>query len=128
MTYRDIYEGSLRLLAESTAAEDTADYEERAQYLLACFCKQTFRTDASLRRFLGEEQAQEPESLYVSLDSVFPLLSEFSVCAALYLASMLAIGDFPELSDKLYERYHDLISRIYESLPGVSESTSNKYF
>lgn len=128
MTCRNIYDTALRLLAESQNQEDTADYEERAPYLLASFCAEHRDTDARLREFLGKEAAQEQDTLYLDLEDSFPLLTKLASSASLYLAAMLAIDDFPELSDRLYDRYCDSVSRIYESVAGRSEGTANKYF
>ena len=128
MTCKSIYDAALRLLAESVNPEDNADYEERAPYLIAAFCTEHKDTDARLREFLGKTAIPDFESLYIELDSTFPLLPKLAACASLYVAAMLVIDDFPELSDRLYDRYCDCASRIYESVLGKSEKTSNKYF
>lgn len=128
MTCKAIYDAALRLLAESVQPEDNADYEERAPYLIAAFCTEHKDTDARLRELLGKGASEEFGTLYIELDTAFPLLPKLAACASLYLAAMLAIDDFPELSDRLYDRYCDSVSRIYESVGGRSESTVNKYF
>ena len=104
------------------------DYEERAPYLLAAFCAEHAQTDMRVRDLLGEQIQTQIQSLYLSLDTEFPLLARFSACAALYLAAMLIIDDFPDFSDRLYDRYCDSVSRLYDCLPGVSGQTENKYF
>ena len=128
MTCKEIYDTAISLIAESRDPADTADYEERAPYLLAAFCAELADTDKRLRAYLGESEREAEETLYLRLDSEFPLLCKLSACAALYLAAMLVIDDQPDLSDRLYDRYCDSVCRISESLTGSCEKTTNKYF
>lgn len=128
MICKEIYDTAISLIAESRDPADTSDYEERAPYLLAAFCSELADTDKKLRTLLGETGAEQTETLYLKLDSEFPLVGKLSACAALYLAAMLVIDDRPELSDRLYDRYCDSVCRISESLTGSCEKTANKYF
>ena len=128
MTCKDIYDAALSLIAESADPADTADYEERAPYLLAAFCAEHYQTDMRVREVMGEQTADEPNSLYLALETQFPLLPRFTAGAALYLAAMLIIDDFPDFSDRLYDRYCDSVSRLYDCLPAVCKQTVNKYF
>ena len=127
MTVKDIYDSALRLLAESTSAEDYADYEERAPYLIAIFCSEECSTDAALRRLHGEAQIKYTDSVYIGLAEPFPMLPALAHAAAYYLAAMLVIDDDSELSDKLYEKYCDSMSRLCESIPAVSERICDRY-
>ena len=43
-------------------------------------------------------------------------ISTANIAAALYLASMLVMEDFEDLSDRLYDRYCDLVSRFCEAV------------
>lgn len=128
MKCKKIYDTALRLLAESTEPDDNADYEERAPYILASFCTEHQKADNTLRKFTGEKVGTEINELYIPLENEFPLLKDFAVCASLYLAAMLAIDDFPELSDRLYEKYSDSASKIYSPICGIPSATVNKYF
>ena len=128
MKCKEIYDGALRILAESTRPADNDDYEERAPYLLAAFCSELSNTDSSLRRLLGKDERVEFCEVYLPLDNDFPLLSRFASAAALYLAAMLIIDDEQDFSDKLYERYCDRISSICSTVPAVAEKIKNKYF
>ena len=127
MTVKDIYDSAIRLLAESTNAVDNEDYEERAPYLVAIFCSEECSTDAALRRLHGHEQITYSDSVYMGLEESFPLLSSLAPAAAYYLAAMLVIDDNVELSDKLYEKYCDSMSRLCESIPAVSERICDRY-
>jgi len=128
MTVKDIYDSALRLLAESAAAEDNNDYEERAPYLVAVFCSEERSTDAALRRMGGYPPSKLSDSVYIGLAEEFPLLPSLAPAASYYLASMLVIDDNEELSDKLYEKYCDSMARICGSIPAVSERICDRYF
>jgi hypothetical protein len=128
MLLRDIYQSALRFLAESTNASDNADYEERAPYILATLCCELQSADSTLRKFLGKATASISDSVYLPLDSEFPLLPRFSGIAALYLAAMLILDDNSSLSDSLYDKYCDAVSSIYASIESVSESVKDVYF
>lgn len=127
MLTQKIYDASLRILAESTVDGDNADYEERAPYLIAAFCTQVEDLDVALRHSLGESTQHDFNAVYVSLEDEFPLLDRFAPAAALYLASMLVMDDLEALSDRLYERYCDHISKICDQLPAVSTSITDRY-
>lgn len=128
MTCKEIYDAALSLIAESTDPSDTADYAERAPYLIASFCSELADTDRLIKAHMGQKAVAAFKSLYLALDAEFPLVPKLASAAALYLAAMLVIEDFPELSDRLYSRYCDTVSRIYTSVVGKSQSTENKYF
>ena len=128
MLLRDIYQSALRFLAESTAEGDNADYEERAPYILATLCRELQSADSTLRKFLGKAAAHISDSVYLPLDSEFPLLPRFSGIAALYLAAMLILDDNSALSDSLYDKYCDAVSSVYASIESVAESVKDVYF
>jgi hypothetical protein len=128
MTNNDIYTSALAILAEGTSEGDNADYEERAPYLIAAFCTEAKDADSALRKALDEPMGAEFNAVFVPLEDDFPLLDRFSSAAALYLAAMLIIDDFPELSDKIYDKYSDAMSSICSSVPAVCESIQNRYF
>ena len=128
MKNRAIYEAALRLLAESTIAEETADYEDRAPYLIATFCTEMSELDIQLRSMTGDTTETEYDRVYLSLDDVFPLTSRLSSAAILYLAAMLILESDEERSDKLYEQYSDAVSRIIHALPATLHPIINKYY
>lgn len=128
MTCKDIYRNALAILAESMIEGDNADFEERAPYLLANFCTELFDRDSAIRHFLGEAQGEEFQSVFLPLESDFPLLSRFAPAAAIYLAAMLIADDNQEFHEKLYERYCDTISSVCENISAISEKILNRYF
>ena len=129
MNNKDIYESALRILAESAAPEDNEDYEERAPYLLAAFCTEAEDTDKALRASLGEKKEAEAfNAVFLPLEARFPLLPRFSAAASFYLAAMLIIDDNAELSDRLYDKYCDAISRIQSTVPALTETVTDRYF
>lgn len=128
MTADVIYQGALRLLAESVEAEDNQDYRDRAPYILGTFCSQTRGVDAVARKLRGIKKASVGDVVYLDLDSQFPLLDDFAPAAELYLAAMLVIDYDAPLYERLFERYCDLISTVCASIESVSEKIVNKYF
>ena len=128
MRCKEIYDTALSLIAESLDPADTADYEERAPYLLAAFCSDNQDTDALMRAYYKKPAVEYGETLYIPLENDFPLVARLATAASLYVAAMLVIDDFPELSDRSYDRYCDSICKIRDRLCGKSEKTVNKYF
>ena len=128
MQNREIYESALCLLAESTVAEENADYETRAPYLLAAFCTESEELDAKLRAAAKMPSAPTLEAVLLPLDEAFPMMPRLSTAAALYLAAMLILDSDEERSDKLYAQYADIVSRLNDSLPASKHPITNKYF
>ena len=127
MTIQELYQSALSMVNVPTGQGDTEDYEERAPYLAAAFCTEAQDTDNALRAATGEPVAPQFNAVYIPLDSDFPLLDVFSVAASLYLAAMLIIDEDEELSDKIYERYCDEMSRLSERIPCATESIADRY-
>ena len=127
MKNKEIYEGALRLLAQSSDGADNSDYEERAPYLIASFCHEVFELDCIARKLLALPLSAALESVTLPLNEDFPLLERFASAAMKYLAAMLVIDEDSELSDKLYDMYCDCVSRIREELPAAIENIVNKY-
>ena len=116
------------LLAESSAPEETEDYEERAPYLLAAFCTEMCDLDKKFRLIAKDTADVVIDTVLLPLDGDFPLSPRFTVAASLYLAAMLILDSDEERSDALYEQYTDTISRIADSIPATLTSLVNKYF
>jgi hypothetical protein len=45
----------------------------------------------------------------------------------MYLASMLMLGEDDELSDRLYDKYSDIMSTITTNIPALIEKINNRY-
>ena len=127
MTYRQIYLAALRMLSENEVDGDVEDYEDRAGYLLATFCAQAAPADLLFRTERGMETPVLTLSGCVELDETFPLCDPFVPPAEYFLASMLAIDENEELSDRLFERYTDAMASIEDSLPARPLSISDRY-
>ena len=127
MKNQDIYDGALRILAEKSTQGTNEDYEERAPYLIAAFCCESARADAAYRKANGLSGGSSQSSVYLELSAEFPCCSRFAATASVYLASMLVIDENPELSDKLFDRYSDMMSAICMEIPAVVESISDRY-
>jgi len=128
MTNRDIYSSALvhlGTLASNTVCED---YEERAPYIIANFCNMSKAIDEKIRKNDGIESAPSFSGVYMFLEANFPLCEKMIAPAVFYLAAMLVIDEDPELSDKLYERYCDLMCEISMSLTYQNGKITQKYF
>ena len=126
MTNRDVYGLALALLAESGDRMVNGDYEERAGYLLSAFCTEVLAVNRRLCETLGED-AIAVIPIYLSLDGAFPVKERFSGAAGAYLAAMLVLEEDPELSDKLFARYCDMVTQICTELPMRTEKITDRY-
>ncbi len=124
---RDIYLSALKLIGESEDFEINADYSDRAPYLLAAFCTDADETERAYREANGLGKRGEFEAVRLGLEANFPFAEKFATSASLYLAAMLVIDENPELSDKIYERYCDLMARIQSELPSRIEKIADRY-
>ena len=127
MTNRDIYLRALCLIGESGDVEDNEDYEERAPYLIAAFCTEAKDIDASYRESMKMSPAKEIDCVHIPLESAFPLADRFVNAAANYLAAMLIIDENTDLSDKIYDKYCDLMATIQSEIPASIEKIAQKY-
>ena len=127
MTNQQIYKSSLRLLAESTGVGDNDDYEERAPYIIANFCSETYDADVAYRKAYNLESPNEISEVYLPLENEFPRSPRFSSAACVYLASMLVLDTNPELSDRLFDRYSDMLAGICSSIPALIENIEDRY-
>lgn len=121
MTNQNIYEGALKILAETSDMADNEDYEARAPYLIAAFCSETEEVDEAYRKANKMGNAEKVNDVYLSLDSNFPRAARFASSACIYLASMLVIDTDPELSERLYEKFSDMLATICASIPQIVE-------
>ena len=128
MTCRDIYEAALRLLGESTVYGENEDYEERAPYIIAAFCTDVRETDEAWREATEGDDSDTPwSSVRIGLDANFPLSDRFAPSAAYYLAAILVLESNEALSDRLYDKCSDAVSRIRDGIPCETVPIINKY-
>ena len=50
-----------------------------------------------------------------------------NIAASFYLASMLVMEDFEELSDRLYDRYCDIVSRFCKAIGAENSPITDVY-
>ena len=127
MKNRDIYTNALSVLAQDSDTNENSDFEERAPYIIANFCREAFELDKLMRSALGFGASAEFKNVYLPLDSDFPLLDRFAAVGAKYLAAMLIIDENSELSDRLYDMYCDSMASLQCAIPAVIEKITNKY-
>ena len=127
MTNREIYDAALALLAEEQY-EDCADYESRAPYLLAAFVNECREVNGFYHAAHGKEAEEQEGCVMMDLDGEFPLHTRFASAAASYLAALLVEAESETLSDRLFARYADEITRIRcEGCSGSSTSIRDVY-
>ena len=127
MRNKDIYVGALQLLSQRADVEETADYEERAPYLIATFASEAARLDAAYRKAHDVEPGSAVHPVYASLGDLFACCDRFAPAACAYLASMLVIDEDPDLSDRLFDRYSDLMAGICCEVPAQIEPILQRY-
>ena len=127
MTYRQIYENALRLICESDGTVDTADYEERANYILATFLGQCAPADRQYRSAHRLSAQTVIPVACVDPDETFVLADAFTTPAEHYLAAMLVMEENEDMSERFFTLYTDEISTLLASLPCSCESISDRY-
>ena len=128
MQNQELFEHALRILSQSEELGGIEDYEERAPFRIASFCTQAASLDHRLRESLSLPPVKIFHSAYLELDEEFPLLDRLIPLACLYLAAMLVLEENESLSDKLYDRYSEGMSAVWNEIPAVLESIRNEYF
>ena len=73
------------------------------------------------------DEASEADCVFLPLEDDFPCADRFASAAALYLAAMLIIDENIELSDKLFDRYCDIMATIHSEIPAKIEKIAQKY-
>ena len=67
------------------------------------------------------------DCVHIPLEADFPLSDRFVNAATAYLAAMLIIDENGELSDKIYDKYCDMMARIQSEIPAKIEKIAQKY-
>ena len=128
MLNQEIFEQALRILSQSEEQGGIEDYEERAPYLIAAFCAQSASLDRRLRETSALPPAPPFHAAFLDLEEEFPLLERLIPLCCLYLAAMLVLEENEPLSDKLYDRYSEGMSAVWNEIPAVLESIRDEYF
>ena len=127
MTFEELFENALRLVAEDPTEGDTSDYEDRASYILATFCSQCASADARYRQAHKMSAVTVSAVAYVELSEAFPLCDAFAPAATYYLAAMLTLDENEVLSEKFFALYTDALATIQASLPALRETVTDSY-
>ena len=127
MKNRDIYNGAMRVLAEQTDILENDDYQERAPYLIAAFYDENRDIDKAYRCANSLPKAPEVNAVCVELGEDFPCAPRFSSACCIYVAAMLVLDENSELSDKLYDKYSDMMATISSGIPSFVENISDRY-
>lgn len=127
MKNRDILNAAISLCGELRSSGFFEDYEERTGALLPLVISHFESKDRAWRMANGlEEQPQNPSAIPV-LDSDFPLSRLFATPAAAMLASLLVIGENPEMSDRLNDLSLRTAKTITLETPMISEKIAEQY-
>lgn len=127
MLCREVYNASVRMIAEMPDTPDTEDYESRAPYLLGAIVAQLLPIDKLYRRSIGDGSKPASVSVCVDLDATFPLCDRFSTAAIYYLAAMLVMEENETLGDRLFAFYADEIASIQAMLPAKAQKIADRY-
>lgn len=129
MTYQDLIRSAIATICEdTTTSQNIEDYNLRSQFLLATFVTQYAQLDGIYRK----AHAMEPYEISTDVAAIdpeddFPLCDVFSPAAIQYLASALVIDENEEMSDKLFDRYINIILEISKNLPSKAEAIIDRY-
>lgn len=126
LTCNKIFLAALAMLGEPSDGYP-ADLATQATYHLAAFCCENSGIDSLYRTHRGLAPAGEFDSVAIGLDETFPLCERFVPAAATYLSAMLVLDENEELSDKLYDRYCDMMATLCATIPGASEAITDIY-
>ena len=126
LTNRDIYKNALSLVGELVTNNTTADYEERAEYILPSFFCVAKNIDKNIRKAEGKEDQPTFSPVYAPLNNEFPFCDSLVSTAALYLASMLVIDEDEDLSDSLYDKYCDNLASVAASVTTPTNVTETE--
>ena len=128
MTARELLDAAISMVCEDPADESaTADYVERAPYLLAAFLGECTPLDRQYRHVHGKGDVTDFDGACFALENVFPLSVVFVPAAVYYLAAMLVLDENESMSDRFFAFYSDTLSAIKSELPAMIEPIHQKY-
>ena len=127
MTNRDVFNAAISLCSELRSTGFHEDYEERAIDLLPLVIYHFLSKDRAWRDANKLEKQEEIPPIAISMDAQFPLSRIFATPAAAMLASLLVIGENPEMSDRLSELSLRSAKTIVLETPMISEKIAERY-
>ena len=127
MRNREIYEAALIRLDEPLGEGTNPDYDDRAPFLIAQFCRLANEVDAKYRVAHGMEKRKGKILVCPELDDEFILCDVFTAPAISYLAAELVIRSDEALAERLTEEWTDCMATIECTLPMALESIADRY-
>lgn len=127
MTLREIYEAAVHMVCEEPDDDTSADYEDRAAYILPTFCGHCAVSDVKYRLAHGMAAVTPTSAAYMELTEAFPLSEVFVAPATYYLAAMLTVDENEELSERFFALYTDALAAVEASLPASGETVADRY-
>ena len=127
MKNREIYEAALVKLDEPLNEGENPDYDERAPFLIAQFCRLANEVDAKYRVAYGMEKRKGKILVCPELDDEFILCDAFIAPAISYLAAELVQRSDEALSERFTDEWTDCMATIECTLPMALESISDRY-
>lgn len=127
MTLRSVYETALKLIGEVEYTASETELAERAPYIGAALCTEAAALDRAYRKAFGLDEAKPFPTLFLSLESDFPLSDRFAPAAAYYMAAMLILDEDTDLYEKLFDRWCSDLAAISAEIPFVKGSTAEVY-
>ncbi len=120
MTCNYIFETALALIGEPQDGTGTADYAQRAPYLISLVF---FEFSKLSERFTDTGLSNESDLRITSLDSDYLLAPELLGAVCLSTASLLILDELPELSATLAERARKSAEMAANSLSTITYSS-----
>ncbi len=127
MQNRDIFHAAISLCGELRSVGHLEDYEERTIHLLPLVFYHFGAKDRAWRKANRMEEQDDILPTVISLDAQFPLSQVFATPAAAMLASLLVIGENPDMSEQLNELALRTAKTISLETPMISEKIAEKY-
>ena len=127
MTLRSVYETALKLIGEVEYTAAETELAERAPYIGAALCTEAAALDRAYRKAFGLDEVKPFPTLFLSLESDFPLSDRFAPAAAYYMAAMLILDEDTDLYEKLFDRWCSDLAAISAEIPFVKGSTAEVY-
>ena len=129
MTYQDLIKSAISTVCEDTSTSaEIEDYTTRAQFLLATFVTQYAHLNGIYREAHGMEPCEiSTDIAAIDPEDNFPICDVFTPAAIQYLASALVIDENEEMSDKLFDRYVNIILEISKNLPSKPGAIIDRY-
>ena len=127
MTNREIYKAALVKIDEPVAEGMNPDYDERAPYLIAQFCRLAADVESKYRAAYGMPKRVGKIKSCPELDEAFALCEAFEGAAVSYLAAELVRGDDERFSDTLSAEWTDFMATMECTLPMVIEDIADRY-